>query len=117
MVGSGNSAADICQDLVFRGAASVTMLQRSTTCVVSNKVAARRFAESFPENLPLDIVDLRANGMPFNLRRYISKFLQPSVEEEDKDMLEGLRKAGFHLNNGKDGSGQSIMYYLTGGGK
>ena len=117
VVGAGNSSADICQDLVFRGAASVTMVQRSSTCVVSQKTVNQRLAISFPENLPVEVSDFKFAAMPFLLRRAFLKESQKRVEEEDKEMLEGLRNAGFRLNHGgMDDSGTLLLFYERGGG-
>lgn len=117
VVGACNSAADICQDLVFRGAASVTMIQRSSTCVVSQTTVNRRLAFSFPEDVPVEISDFKFASMPFSLRRELLKESQRWVEEEDQEMLDGLRKAGFQVNHGPDGSGQYVLFYERGGGK
>lgn len=116
VVGACNTSHDVCQDLVFRGAASVTMIQRSSTCVISDKVLAERFSHVFPEGVPVEISDFKA-ALPFGLIREMMKEMQPIVEQVDKEMHDGLRKAGFHLNAGPDESGQFPMVYGRGGGE
>ncbi|KAI0700234.1 FAD/NAD-P-binding domain-containing protein [Cerioporus squamosus] len=59
VVGAANSSIDICQDLVFKGADSVTMIQRSETCVVSRDSFNEDIKEIFPEDEPLDVSDLK----------------------------------------------------------
>ncbi|KAF7310142.1 hypothetical protein MIND_00387600 [Mycena indigotica] len=39
VIGACNSGADMCQDFVAKGAAEVTMVQRSATCVLSARSA------------------------------------------------------------------------------
>lgn len=116
VVGAGNTSADICQDLVYRGAASVTMLQRSATSVLSDKLLAIRFDPVFAEDRPIEYSDLASAGLPINCLRELNKKLQPLAEEFDKELHNGLKKAGFKLTNGPDHSGQLLMVYDRGGG-
>ncbi|KAJ7079457.1 FAD/NAD-P-binding domain-containing protein [Mycena belliarum] len=60
VVGAGNSAADICQDVTFHGG-NVTMVQRSSTCVVSAANARRQMEQLWPANAPT------AAGMKLNM--------------------------------------------------
>ena len=117
VVGAGNTSADICQDLVFRGASSVTMVQRSSTCVVSDKIAVSRMNIAFPDKVPSEISDFKNAGQPFGLLREMMRASQPLADKVDKEMHDGLRKVGFHLNNGPDGSGQLVMFFTKGGGE
>lgn len=73
VVGAGNSAADICQDLAFHGAKEVTMLQRSSTCVVSAEGVAQVAGMLWPPNVPTDVADFKVQAMPYLLVREISR--------------------------------------------
>ena len=115
VVGAGNSAADICYDLVSNGAASVTLLQRSATCVVSEKLVALRMGMAFPDGVPVEISDFNNAGFPLDLFRELMREAQPWAEEFDKQLHEGLKKAGFKLTAGVDGSGQ--LFLDRGGGE
>ncbi|KAH8113515.1 dimethylaniline monooxygenase [Phellopilus nigrolimitatus] len=116
VVGAGNSAADVCQDLAFRGASAVTMVQRSATAVVSSAYLAATFGGAFPEGRPTYYSDLAFAGMPVGLLRELGKRVQPFAEKFDKEMLEGLKKSGFKLTDGPDHSGQILMVFDRGGG-
>ena len=116
VVGAGNSSADICQDLVFRGAKSVTMVQRSATAVVSDKYLAASFGRVFSEERPAYYSDLAFAGLPLGALRELGKKLQPFVEEFDKEMRDGLKKAGFKLTAGPGGAGQLVMVFERAGG-
>ena len=116
VVGAGNSSVDICQDLVFRGAQSVTMLQRSTTAVVSDKYLAATFGNAFPEGKPTYYSDLSFAVLPIGLLEEFGKSVQPFQEEVDKELLSGLTNAGFNVKSGPDFSGQLLMVFSRGGG-
>lgn len=117
VVGSGNSSADICQDLAFRGASSVTMIQRSPTAVVSDKLLKINFFPAFPPTRPIEYSDLAFQGLPTNALRKLGQEMLPWAKQFDKEMLEGLEKAGFKVSFGPDNSGQLLMVFDRGGGE
>ena len=117
VLGAGNSSADVCQDLVYRGAKSVTMVQRSATAVVSDKYIAASFSKAFSECRPTYYNDLAFAGLPIGALRELGKKVQPFAEEFDKEMHEDLRKAGFKLTPGPDASGQLLMVFDRLGGE
>jgi cation diffusion facilitator CzcD-associated flavoprotein CzcO len=116
VVGAGNTAADLCQDLSVRGAASVTMVVRKSTCVTSDKVWNALVDEAFPEGVPTAISDFKKAATPYALVRASLIGLKEARLAHDKDLHDGLRKAGLQLNEGADGSGQPILYYERFGG-
>ncbi|KAJ6504936.1 FAD/NAD-P-binding domain-containing protein [Mycena vulgaris] len=97
VVGAGNNAADICQDLSFHGAHSVTMVQRSSTCVTSAANARVHVEKMFPENAATDVADFKANATPLLLLKRV-------LSAHEKETHRGLRAAGLKLNMGSDGS-------------
>jgi len=116
VVGAGNTSHDICQDLVHQGAASVTMIQRSSTLVISHDTLINQIARTHPDDVPAEINDFKFAAMPIGLTLELSKQAQQAIEENDKEMLDGLRKAGFQLNTGIDGYGVLSLVYATLGG-
>ena len=116
VVGAGNTAVDVCQDLVFRGAQSVTILQRSTTVVISLSWLAASFGGAFPPNVPTYYCDLAFAGMPIGAVREMGKMAQPLAEGFDKEMLDGLKKVGFKTSAGPDSSGQLLTVFDRFGG-
>ncbi|KAJ7128740.1 FAD/NAD(P)-binding domain-containing protein [Mycena epipterygia] len=115
VVGAGNSAADICQDLAFHGAA-VTMLQRSSTCVVSVESVAVTLTHMYPPGVPAEVADFKVEAMPFLLVREIGRATTEMVWEQEKETHAGLREAGLSLTMGKDGSGHYPMLFERFGG-
>ena len=116
VIGAGNSSADICQDLSFRGAASVTMVQRPKTCVVSSRQITNFFAHVYPDDCPVEISDFKKAATPIGMMRAMARATADQRLAADKEMLEGLRKTGFQHSYGEDGSGPEILYVSRGGG-
>ncbi|KAJ6477922.1 FAD/NAD-P-binding domain-containing protein [Mycena vitilis] len=116
VVGAGNSAADICQDLAFHDAAEVTMLQRSSTCVISIATAAQSHTRHWPADVPTDVADFKVEAMPLLLVREIGKATTGHMWAAEKETHAGLREAGVCLNMGRDGSGYYPLIFERFGG-
>ncbi|OJA19899.1 hypothetical protein AZE42_07027 [Rhizopogon vesiculosus] len=99
VVGAGNASGDICEDFVAHGAAEVTLVQRSATCVMSIAAAEKSvFDLPFSDNTPIEELDFRDNSMPLAFRLQLLKSGGTQyLKMLDKELHEGLRKAGFNL--------------------
>lgn len=102
VVGAGNTAADLCQDLVFHGARSVTMVQRSGTWVVSSSSARRLMERMYPDELGVDVCDIMAMARPLALMRKFDKVTERQMMEQERETHRGLREAGFNIVSGKN---------------
>lgn len=118
VVGSGNSAHDICQNFYECGAASVTMLQRGGTYVLSaDKAVPMLHTGAYEEGgPPTDDCDISAQSMPIPIQFALNVFGCKAISEVDKQTLDGLARAGFQLDYGEDGSGIFRKYITRGGG-
>ncbi|KAJ6493418.1 FAD/NAD-P-binding domain-containing protein [Mycena sanguinolenta] len=116
VVGAGNSSADICQDLAFHKAAEVTMLQRSSTCIISVKTVARTIEQLYLSGVPTDVSDFKWLAVPLLLVKEIGKASTEQMWADEAETHKGLREAGMSLNMGKDGSGQYPMVFDRFGG-
>lgn len=117
VLGAGNTAADICQDLHFHGAAAVTMVQRSVTCVVSDTFVREEFDLAWPDDVPVPISDFKAAAMPNGLLRQISIANQEQALAIDRDMHRSLEEKGLRLTYGPQGAGQKLLVFERLGGK
>jgi pyridine nucleotide-disulfide oxidoreductase len=115
VVGTGTSAHDVAQDLYENGAASVTMVQRGATAVVSLVPSGTMVYAIFAEGPP-DDMDLAVAATPYPVLRETYKFLTKKTCEIDKDLLDRLRNVGFRLDFGHDNTGFHMMYLRKGGG-
>ena len=117
VVGSCNSAHDIAQDYLEKGY-EITMVQRSTTHVVSSKAITDVGLKGlFDEHGPqVDEADILLHGLPTSVLKALQVKVCGLQAEHDKEMLSGLAKAGFKVDSGPDGAGLFIKYFQRGGG-
>ncbi|KAG6040277.1 hypothetical protein E4U41_001064 [Claviceps citrina] len=117
VVGSCNSGHDIAQDFAEKGY-DVTIVQRSSTNVISSSALTQialkgLFCEDGP---PVDDADMILHSMPNSMLKAIQVEVAKLMREHDKDLLEGLAKAGFKTDNGPDEAGLFFKYFQRGGG-
>ena len=114
VIGTGNSGHDIAQDLHSSGA-QVTLVQRSSTLVVSIEPSAQLVYAPYNEGT-LEDNDLIATSMPLPVARKSHQSVTEVSKELDKDLLDGLRRKGFKLDFGEDNTGWQFKYLTRGGG-
>src|SRR3989440_12073065 len=95
VIGTGNSGHDIAQDLYSSGAA-VTLVQRSSTLVVSIEPSAQLVYAPYNEGT-LEDNDLIAVSFPLKLARKSHALTCEKSAALDKELLDGLRGIGFKL--------------------
>jgi cation diffusion facilitator CzcD-associated flavoprotein CzcO len=117
IVGCCNSGHDIAQDFYEKGY-DVTMIQRSSTCVISSKAIlkiglAGLYDEQGP---PVEDADVVFWSIPSSVLKSIHQDVTVLQNKHDADLLAGLEKAGFKLDQGPDGAGLFMKYFQRGGG-
>ena len=121
VIGSNNSAHDICADLLEHGA-DVTMVQRSSTLVVQTDTMLRHgwgalySEDALDAGIGTDDADLLAASTPYALLPSLQKPVWERIAREDRAFYDRLRAAGFQLDFGEDGSGLSLKYLRRGSG-
>ncbi|KAF2268678.1 FAD/NAD(P)-binding domain-containing protein [Lojkania enalia] len=117
VVGSCNSGHDIAQDFYEKGY-DITMVQRSTTCVISSAsitdIALKGLYDE--DGPPVEDADISLWGMPSALFKTQQVKVTKKQNDADKQILDGLRKAGFGVDKGPMDSGLLMKYYQRGGG-
>jgi putative flavoprotein involved in K+ transport len=99
IVGTGTSAHDIAEDLYHAGA-DVTMIQRNGTYIMSREHGnAQLYERTYNEDsLPIEYTDIRSLSFPWLLFFEGMDAQQTKyIAELDKELLDGLRNAGFNL--------------------
>jgi len=117
VIGSNNSAHDICVDL-WEHDAQVTMIQRSPTIVVRAETM-RELSKAIPyadPAIPTDLADLMGAIMPFCRRTAAEKGFTDYLRGLDTDFYAGLAKSGFQLWHGEDETGFFMAYYRRAAG-
>ena len=121
VIGSNNSAFDICGAL-FEHGADVTMVQRSSTHIVrSDSLMEIGLGDLYSERavksgVTTEKADLIFASLPY---RILHQFQIPAYEqmaEVDKDFYERLESVGFRHDWGDDGSGLFLKYLRRGSG-
>jgi putative flavoprotein involved in K+ transport len=121
VIGSNNSAHDICADLVERGAAPV-MLQRSSTLVVRAQTAFEWLTkplyseEALAAGLTTERADLYAASVPLRVLEQTHVKVWQAIAEADRDFYDRLRQVGFMLDFGEDGTGMYCKYLRSASG-
>ncbi|AOW94123.1 FAD-dependent oxidoreductase [Rhodococcus sp. WMMA185] len=120
VIGSTNSAHDICQAMHQSGV-DVTMVQRSPTTVLRAETLRDLIADMYSEDalaagMTTEKADLISAALPYKIMPEFQIPIYAEVAERDKDLYDRLEKVGFKLDFGDDGSGVPMKYARRGGG-
>lgn len=123
VVGAGVSGHDLAQDLAEHGA-DVTMIQRSGIVVMNtssfHKVMHSKHISGEYSTHEADLINA---AVPFGVLPSHGAEQLAMAHELDRDVLDGLARAGFNLSEGPDGQGvlglifgqQATGYYFNAG--
>ncbi|KAJ7676551.1 hypothetical protein DFH06DRAFT_1168458 [Mycena polygramma] len=117
VVGACTSAHDIAADYCEHGV-DVTMYQRSSTYVLStkhgwNRIMRPTYWEGGP---PVEVADRLTASFPHLMAVGLNQRQAVVIAEDDKEILDGLRKRGFKLNMGTLDAGFALSAWDRGGG-
>jgi putative flavoprotein involved in K+ transport len=121
VVGSNNSAFDICGAL-WEHDADVTMVQRSSTHIVRSDslmeigLGALYSEDAVAAGVTTEKADLIFASLPYRIMHTFQIPLYEQMAERDADFYDRLEKAGFWLDWGDDGSGLFMKYLRRGSG-
>jgi putative flavoprotein involved in K+ transport len=121
VVGSNNSAHDICKALYENGV-DVTMLQRSSTHIVrSDSLMDLGLGDLYSERavesgMSTEKADLTFASLPYRIMADFQKPIYDAIRVRDKDFYGRLEAAGFDLDFGDDDSGLFMKYLRRGSG-
>ncbi len=121
VVGSNNSAHDICADLWEHGA-DVTMVQRSTTHVARSDtlmdlaLGALYSEQAIKNGIDTATADLIFASLPYKALPPLQVPVYQQMKDRDAEFYKRLEKAGFQLDFGEDGSGLFMKYLRRGSG-
>jgi len=121
VIGSNNSAHDICAALYENGV-DVTMIQRSSTHIVrSEPLMEYGLGDLYSERalkagMTTAKADLIFASLPYRILHTFQIPVYEKIKEVDKDFYAALEKAGFQLDWGADNSGLFMKYLRRGSG-
>ncbi len=121
VIGSNNSAHDICADLWEHGA-DVTMVQRTSTHIVKSEtlmdigLGGLYSEQAVANGITTDKADLIFASLPYRILHEFQIPLYQQMAERDAEFYKQLEAAGFMLDWGDDGSGLFMKYLRRGSG-
>ncbi|MCD1645165.1 NAD(P)/FAD-dependent oxidoreductase [Aurantimonas coralicida] len=121
VIGSNNSAHDICAAL-WEAGADVTMVQRSTTHIVRSDplmehgLGALYSEQAVANGITTHKADMIFASLPYRILHEFQIPIYDKVREVDADFYRDLEKAGFQLDFGADESGLFMKYLRRGSG-
>ena len=121
VIGSNNSAHDICAAL-WEGGADVTMVQRSTTHIVRSDplmehgLGALYSEQAVANGITTHKADMIFASLPYRILHEFQIPIYDKIREVDADFYRDLEKAGFQLDFGADESGLFMKYLRRGSG-
>ena len=121
VIGSNNSAHDICAAL-WEAGADVTMVQRSSTHIIkSDSLLEHALGDLYSERaLAAGVTTRKADmifaSLPYRIMHEFQIPIYDKVREQDADYYARLEKAGFELDWGPDGSGLFMKFLRRGSG-
>ena len=121
VLGSNNSAHDICAALWEHGA-DVTMVQRSSTHIAPSDslmelALGGLYSEQAVKNgVTTDMADLIFASIPYKIMAPMQVPVYDEMKKRDADLYARLEQAGFLLDFGVDGSGLFMKYLRRGSG-
>ena len=121
VIGSNNSAHDICAALWEHGA-DVTMVQRSSTHIAPSDslmelALGGLYSESAVKSgVTTNMADLIFASIPYKIMAPMQVPVYDEMKRRDADLYARLEQAGFMLDFGVDGSGLFMKYLRRGSG-
>ncbi|KAF7323963.1 Flavin-containing monooxygenase [Mycena kentingensis (nom. inval.)] len=117
VIGACTAAHDIASDYYEHGI-DVTIYQRSSTYVMSTKngwnhIMRPLYWEGGP---PSDVADRLVASFPRFMAVDLNRRQAQLIAEDDKEILEGLKRVGFRVNMGVMDAGANINVWSRGGG-
>jgi putative flavoprotein involved in K+ transport len=120
VIGSNNSAHDICAAL-WEAGADVTMVQRSSTHVVRSDTLMGLMGDLYSEQavargMTTERADMVSASLPYRILHEFQIPVYAQIRETDRDFYERLEATGFLHDWGDDGSGLIMKYLRRGSG-
>nr|GAT42717.1 flavin-containing monooxygenase [Mycena chlorophos] len=117
VVGACTSGHDIAADYEAHSV-DVTIFQRSSTYILSTKNGWNRIMRPiyWEGGPPSHIADILSASFPHFAAVELNRRLVKVIAEDDKEILDGLKKVGFNLNEGVMGAGFALSAWSKAGG-
>ena len=121
VIGSNNSAHDICADFWEHGA-DVTMVQRTSTHIARSEslmdlaLGGLYSEQAVANGITTEKADLTFASVPYRIMHEFQIPVYEEMRKRDAGFYDRLERAGFKLDFGDDGSGLFMKYLRRGSG-
>lgn len=121
VIGSNNSAHDICADLWEHGT-DVTLVQRSSSHVSRSETLMEiglkelYSEEAVAQGITTDVADMIFASLPYKVLPALQKPQCDQLRQRDAEFYRRLEEAGFLLDFGPDETGLMMKYLRRGSG-
>ena len=117
VVGAGNTAIDVCQDLATGGVRSVTMVQRSHSAVVDRESVREDMLRTFLPGILVSVADFKFAATPMGFMKEVMMGNQEQQWARERVLHDKLRKGGVKLALGLEGEGQFLLVFERASGE
>lgn len=102
VIGSANTAHDICSDMLEAGLESVTMVQRGRTPVIPVQCWSAIYDPIYRPDVPVSVSDSMMIPLPTVLQRAMNMRAVRKYSDEHPELFDGLERAGFKVERYMD---------------
>ncbi|KAF9013877.1 FAD/NAD-P-binding domain-containing protein [Cyathus striatus] len=110
VVGVGNTAMDISLDLYYKGASSITVVQRSPAVFSFLSTVRSNMTRIWQEGVPVEISDLKNAALPFPLAKSFIRETAKFAWDKERNMIRDLKRMGMEANLGEDETGSFPLF-------
>ena len=102
VIGSANSAHDVCSDMLDAGASSVTMIQRGRTPVLPSDTYRVFTDRTYNKQIPIAVSDLLNFATPNSIGRQLALGGISAAAARGPERFDALELAGFRVERNMD---------------
>lgn len=104
VVGSGNTAHDVANDMLLAGLSSVTMVQRNATEIMPIAYYVKFFGPHYDKTVPTELSDRESLALPCKILREQARRAMGMMATlpSEQEYWEALERSGFKVNRFSD---------------
>ncbi|OCL07499.1 putative flavin-containing monooxygenase [Glonium stellatum] len=113
IVGTGNTAHDVLEDMLSANLASITMVQRSPTYVIAQDRIVPLLEQLYNDTIPIELADRIDKTAPICIGSALTKLGLAAATAHEPCRYDDLERAGFKLDRSADI--MDLLYIRLGG--
>ncbi|KAF2095625.1 FAD/NAD(P)-binding domain-containing protein [Rhizodiscina lignyota] len=102
IIGSANTAHDVADDMINAGLSSVTLVQRSPTCIVPAEYMRANVEPLYNASSNIEVVDRIFMAMPTAVQRIMMNNGINGMAKKEPERFDALEKKGFKVDRDVD---------------